>query len=243
MSGVDTLQAQLPLVFETRNAFSFDTLVAGDNELAIGIARQCARAGREQSVEKQLLVWAEHGGGKSHLLQACCQQAAGVGNTVCYLPATEMSNYQPAVLNGMEQLDLVCIDDIDQLLGKPDWEHALFDFINRCREQSVPLLMSAEQAPEALSVSLPDLRSRLSWGPVFCLKPLSDDKKIIALQLRANQKGLSLDDKVAEYILRHFPRDMFTLFEQLDTLDRASLAAQRRLTIPFVKSIFAQSPD
>ena len=85
---------------------------------------------------------------------------------------------------------------------------------------------------------MPDLRSRLQWGPVFQLKPLSDEKKIIALQLRANQRGLVLPDNVAQYLLTHFPRDLFTLFERLDELDKASLAMQRRLTIPFIKSVF-----
>jgi DnaA family protein len=236
-----TIQAQLPLVFETRNAYSFDTLVAGDNELAVGIARQCAQSGEDVPAEKQVLVWSENGCGKSHLLQACCQLAARSESTVCYLPAAEIRDYEPAVLDGMESLDLLAIDDADQLLGDAAWEEGLFDLINRCREASAALLISTQRSPEHLDIRLPDLRSRLQWGPVFHLKPLQDDKKIIALQLRANHRGMMLDQKVAQYLLSHFPRDMYALFERLDHLDRASLAAQRKLTIPFIKSIFDQS--
>ncbi len=231
---MDAIHAQLPLVFETRNASSFETLVAGDNELAVGIARQCAQL----QGEKQVLLWAESGFGKSHILQACCQLAASQDRTVCYLPAKEILDVDAHALEGLEQLDLICIDDVDAMLGDDRWERALFDLINRCREQGACLILSATLAPEQWPVNLPDLRSRLQWGPVFQLKPLSDEKKIIALQLRANQRGLVLPDNVAQYLLTHFPRDLFTLFERLDELDKASLAMQRRLTIPFIKSVF-----
>ena len=84
---------------------------------------------------------------------------------------------------------------------------------------------------------LPDLRSRLGWGPVFHLRELDDEDKIKAMQKRADQSGLEMADNVANYLLTHYPRDLFDLFERLDHLDRASMAMQRRLTIPFVKSV------
>lgn len=233
-----TIQAQLPLVFETRNAYSFSTLVSGDNELAVGIARQCAEADASGPNELQVLVWASPGSGKSHLLQACCQQASSLDKTVCYLPASELRKYEPSVLEDMERLDLLVIDDVDALLPGKAWEEGLFDLINRCRESRTALLLSTAAAPEHLEMGLPDLRSRLQWGPVFQLQPLSDELKAVALQLRANHKGLELEKKVAEYLVNRYSRDMSALFERLDQLDRASLAAQRKLTIPFVKSIF-----
>lgn len=227
---------QLALAFEPANASSFETLVAGDNELAVGIARQCA----QMQGEKQLLLWSDSGCGKTHLLQACCQLAASQQRTVCYLPAAELRDVSMQALEGLEQLDLICIDDVEILMQDADWELALFNLINRCRERGACLMMSAATAPEQLQVALPDLLSRLQWGPVFQLRPLSDEKKIIALQLRANQRGLILQANVAEYLLSHFPRDLFTLFERLDELDKASLVMQRKLTIPFIKSVFAQ---
>jgi len=233
---MDVIHARLPLEFETRNAFSFETLVAGENDLAVGIVRQCALA----QGEKQILVWAETGCGKSHLLQASCQLASGKNRTVCYLPARELLDYDSAALEGLEQLDLICIDDVDAMMSQPRWELAIFDLINRCREQGAHLILSASSSPQDWDITLPDLSSRLQWGPVFHLKPLDDDKKIIALQLRANQRGLQLQDNVAEYLLRHFPRDLFALFERLDDLDKASLVMQRKLTIPFIKTVFAQ---
>jgi DnaA family protein len=97
--------------------------------------------------------------------------------------------------------------------------------------------VSADAAPAQLSLSLPDLRSRLGWGVVYQLKPLNDSQRMKALQLRARQKGCEMPDETAAYLLRRLPRDLPALFDLLERLDEASLAAQRKLTVPFVKSV------
>jgi DnaA family protein len=88
-------------------------------------------------------------------------------------------------------------------------------------------------------LGLPDLVSRLGWGPVFQLSALTDIEKRGALQLRAHRRGLEMGDEVADYLLKRCPRDMDSLFNLLNRLDHASLAAQRRLTIPFVRQLLA----
>ena len=224
---------QLPLYFGVRDVFSFDTLVAGSNEVAVGIVQQCALG----EGEKQVYIWSSHSAGKSHLLQAACHQASKNQRTVCYLPVAEIIEQSVRVLDELEQLDLVCLDDVDLMAQSPDWEEALFDLINRMRESGNSLLLAASSSPEALDIKLPDLRSRLAWGPVFQLQALSDAEKREALRIRAGQRGLELPDNVAEYLMRHYPRDLFGLFERLEVLDTAAMAMQRRLTVPFVKSV------
>ncbi len=226
---------QLPLHFGVREVFSFDTLVLASNEIAVGIVQECALG----ETEKQVYIWSPHSEGKSHLLQAACHQAAKEQRTVCYLPVAEIIKQSVQVLDELEQLDLVCLDDIHLMAQQPAWEEALFDLINRMRESGNSLLLAATAAPEALAVQLPDLRSRLAWGPVFQLQALSDLEKVQALRIRAEQGGLELPDNVAEYLMRHYPRDLFGLFERLEVLDTAAMAMQRRLTVPFVKSVLS----
>ena len=96
--------------------------------------------------------------------------------------------------------------------------------------------MAADQSPVHLEVTLPDLASRLSWGMVYQLEPLEDEEKVQALLLRARHRGLNLTDDVSRFVLTRGPRDMAGLFEVLEQLDQASLRAQRKLTIPFVKA-------
>ncbi len=224
---------QLPLNFEVRDVFTFDTLVTGVNTVSVGIIQQCALA----EGEKQVYIWSPPAGGKSHLLQAACNLAAKNQRKVCYLPADQIIHQPVQILDGIEQLDLVCLDDVDQLAQSRLWEEALFDLINRMRETGNSLLLAAATSPDAMQVQLPDLRSRLAWGPVFQLQSLSDAEKYEALRLRANQRGLELPENVAEYLMRHYPRDLFGLFERLEVLDTASMAMQRKLTVPFVKSV------
>ncbi len=227
---------QLPLGFEPGELFTFDSFVAGNNIVAAGLARQTALG----NGENQLYFWGESGRGKSHLLQACCNLAAKNHQTVCYLTQAEIKNQSTAMFDGLEQLELICLDDIDTWLVDAAWEAALFDLINRVRENNNRLIMGSSHPPEEAFVKLPDLRSRLSWGPVFQLQELSDKEKYQALRYRARQNGLELPENVADYLMQRYPRDMFGLFERLAVLDKASMAMQRRLTIPLLKSVFSE---
>jgi DnaA family protein len=227
---------QLPLGFEPGELFTFESYVAGNNMVAIGLAQQSAL----DAGEKQLYFWGDSGLGKSHLLQASCNMAAKNQQTVCYLTRAELMNQSVDIFDGLEQVELICLDDIDSWLVNDAWEAALFGLINRVREKGSRLMMASKHPPEEAFVNLPDLRSRLSWGPVFQLQSLSDKEKFQALRFRARQSGLELPENVAEYLMHRYPRDMFGLFERLAVLDKASMAMQRRLTIPLVKSVFGE---
>ena len=173
------------------------------------------------------------GSGKSHLLQAACHLA---GESALYLPLGELAEYPPGdVLRGVETLNLVCLDDIGSVLGRDNWELALFDLVNRARQWGCRLLLAADGPPRTQGVVLPDLRSRLSWGVVFQLPQLDDESRSAILRFRAERRGLILPGEVASYIVNRAPRSLEGLLELLDQLDRASLAEQRALSIPFVK--------
>lgn len=224
---------QLPLQLQPKESCSFSSFFPGSNQLLVEMLQNLFADDGEQ----QVFLWSASGLGKSHLLQAVCQLAASQQLTASYLPLDQMPGVTPEILEGIENLDLVAIDGLDAVVGQADWEQALFNLINLARTGDVRLLFAASKSPAELSLNLPDLQSRLSWGPVFQLKTLSDDEKRAALQSRASARGLELPDNVASYLLEHYPRDLFILFENMDKLDKASLVQQRRLTIPFVRDV------
>lgn len=190
--------------------------------------------------EAFIYLWGAPGCGLTHLLQAACHQAQKAGLAVQYLPLRDLVGYAPDELFvGLEDLDLVCLDCLPTIAGRSDWELAIFNLYNRLREQGKCLLVAAEHSPRELAISLDDLRSRLQWGITYQVHSLSDDDKQQALQLRARARGLELGDEVAQYIIQRLPRDTNELFWQLQRLDHASLAEQRKLTIPFVKKVLA----
>jgi DnaA family protein len=220
---------QLPLGIGLKDTATFDNFYSAGNELVIQAL--------QQGNERMLYLWGPSGCGKSHLLQALCHATAARGRSPVYLPLLELRSLSPEVLDGLELQALITIDDIQAIAGVPQWEEALFHLYNRVRDAGHRLVVSATVAPAGLALSLPDLVSRLGWGPVFHLAALTDIDKRAALQMRARRRGLEMSNDVAEYLLRRCPRDMDSLFNLLNQLDHASLVAQRRLTIPFIREL------
>jgi DnaA family protein len=131
---------------------------------------------------------------------------------------------------------VLCLDDVDAIAGDPQWEQALFRLFNEAAELGTRLIFAARAAPRGIDWSLQDWRSRAAACVVYQLRELDDAGRLEALRLRAAQRGLQLPPETADYLLRRMPRDLPSLFELLDHLDEASLVAQRRLTVPFIRA-------
>ena len=229
----DPSQWQLPLPVQLRDEATFDNFLPSPATLPLVAALREQAAG---SGEVMIYLYGPQGVGKSHLLQASCH-LAGAGGAL-YLPLRELADHRPEeVVQGVESLDLVCLDDVDRVLGRADWELALFHLSNRARQRACALLVSGNAAPRALGVDLPDLRSRLAWGIVYQLAQAGDEEKIAILQFRARRRGLSLSREVCSYLISRSARDLEALLDLLATLDKASLVQQRALSIPFVKAV------
>jgi DnaA-homolog protein len=214
---------QLALGVRLRAEAIFDSFSPGSNTELL--------AALQSPGSVPLWLWGSHGSGKTHLLQAVCAAA----QTAAYLPLDRSSTLPPAALVGFENCRVLCLDDLDAVAGDLAWEHALFRLFNDAAELHTRLIFAAGAAPRQLAWSLDDWRSRAAACVVYQLRDLDDAGRIEALRLRAAQRGLQLPQETSEYLLRRMPRDLPSLFELLDHLDEASLIAQRRLTIPFIR--------
>ena len=229
---------QLPLGLALRDGARFDGFFPGPNREAVDSLRLAA----EGQGELLVFIAGPAGMGKTHLLQAACQHASGKRRISSYLPMQQLSGMVPDVLEGLEQMDLVCLDDVQLLAGQDAWERALFDLFNRLREAGGTLLVAGERRPDLTGFGLPDLVSRLGWGVTYVLRPLADTDMLAALSCRAAGRGLELPEETASFLLKRIPRDPATVFDLLDRLDKASMIEQRRLTVPFVKSVLVDMP-
>lgn len=223
------MKSQLPLHIGLRDSATYANYYPGPNAQLL----HCL----EQGSEPFVYLWGRGGSGKSHLLQAACHAATEKGESAVYLPLAELVKMSPELLEGLEQMGVIAIEDIESVVANREWETALFHLYNRVRDRGGRLYVAGCAPPASLGLTLPDLVSRLGWGPVFQLEHLSDEDKRLALQLRAEVRGMVLPDEVAGYLMKHAERDLHSLFEWLERLDRESLAAQRKLTIPFVRSL------
>lgn len=231
--GTAPLFTQLPLGIRLREGATFANFYPGVNRDTVRLLQNEISAERESFI----YLWGSHGTGKTHLLQAFCQLIATRGYPTAYLPLREAAHFSPEVLEGLEHLALVVVDDVDAVARDAVWEAALFHLYNRVREQAGRLMMAGLHSPAALGVSLVDLRSRLAGGLVLQLHSLDDNEKTEVVRLQARQRGMEMPEEVAAYLLRRGPRDLTALFALMEVLDQASLAAQRKLTIPFVKEV------
>lgn len=248
---------QLALDIQLRDDAVFSSFYPGDNLEAFRAAQQLVFGD-----ETFMYLWGGAGVGKSHLLQAACQGALESELTAVYIPLKKMAKLSISLFDDLEKMPLVCLDDIHAVSGNSTWEEALFHFYNRVRDrnqsqnqnqnqshnQNNPstntaskchLMVSAEASPLHINLVLPDLKSRLAWGMTYQLHLMTDEQKLSALRLRAQCRGLELNPAVAQFLLSHCPRNMQALFQTLEKLDQASLAEQRRLTIPFVKQVLS----
>jgi DnaA family protein len=229
---------QLPLGVRLRAASTFASFSAGDN--AALVAALSARA--RQPRLAPLWLWAAPGAGRSHLLQATCALAGQHTRRAALLPFGAPWLDQ-AMLPGLETLHVVCLDDVDRVTGNAEWERVLFALYNELAERGGNLVVSAAAAPAAIPVGLPDLRSRFAASEVWQLRALPEAEHGAALRGRARDLGIELPDETLQYLQRRLPRDLGALCAALERLDAASLSMQRRLTVPFVRSVLGLADD
>lgn len=223
----------MALGIKLRDACVFASYFAGRNQPSIDALR-ALRTGEPPTC---VYLHGAAGTGKTHLLQALCANAGERGEGAAYLPLADVTAMGPELLSGCGELACVCIDDIELIAGRRDWELALFTLHQQLDEHRGRLVVAGAVPPAGSGIALADLRSRLGGGLVLTLHALDEAEQIAALQLRAQIRGFELPDETAQFLLRRLPRDMATLCAFLDELDEASLVAQRRLTVPFVKEV------
>src|SRR5690606_11150865 len=223
---------QLPLALRYPPDQRLETF-AGNRALVAQLQDFAAGAGDA----RMLLLVGPPGSGKTHLALAACAEAEAAGRRAAYLPLATARGRLGTALEALHAFDLVALDGLDAIAGGPDDELALFDFHNRIHDAGRQLLYTARVAPAALGLQLPDLRSRLGQCTRLAPERLDDAGRAEMLRLRARRRGLQIDDAAIDWLLRHAGRDLSGLTALLDRLDRASLAAQRRITLPFLREV------
>jgi DnaA-homolog protein len=228
------MQKQLTFTFPNQDETTFERFYPGSNEIAFQLMQNFVNQTRIFCA----YLWGAPGSGKTHLLQAACTAQNKKNNeSAAYLSLRDLNHLSSSVLQALQHYALVCIDDVNLICQKSNWEEALFHFYNQLEANQGHLIFSSNQTPKNLLIQLPDLKSRIGASFILELKPLSDPEKLHVLKEKANNRGFSLPENVLTFLINHFPRDMGKLVNILDALDSASLTEKRQITIPFIKTI------
>ncbi len=226
---------QLPLGIRVPDRAVFASFLPGRDVQAVEHLKSLAQG----TAAGAAWICGASGTGKTHLLQAACV-LAGERLRAGYLPLRELGPLGAGALEGLTELDCLCVDDLDAVAGDAEWERALFGLHREMEERDGRLVAAARAPPTLLEWALKDLGSRWAASAVFQLRGLEESERTRALQLRARVRGLELPEGTARWLQRRFPRDMRTLYDLLDTLDEAALVERRRLTVPFIRSVLSR---
>ena len=220
---------QIPLDVSLSEYMTFETFYMGPNKSVVDSLRD----------EKNQLIWLAglEGFGKTHLLHAFLNSHEHENKKVLYLPMSESQDFTPDILDNLAQYDLVAIDDIENIIGDMTWEEQLLKFYEDSYSTRNKILITANDTPKGLNFLLPDLSSRFNLALIERLRPMNEDEMIKAILIHSKARGFDLPEDSAKYLINRVPRDVSVLIDMIKLLDYESLSMQRKLTIPFIKTV------
>jgi len=233
MNSKRILLPQIPFEFGNFQKIDFTSFIEGENQDLLDFLNTMTKKKKNDC----LYIWGSQGTGKTHLLQAACKQADDMNSQVTYIPLKQYEEFDSEIFNGLGKLDLICVDDLEFISGNLEWQQRLTLLYNEIRDNNNSIIISSTSPPKNINIELDDLKSRLVWGQVYKINPPNDELKIEILKRKASERSFELSKSVAEFLIHRTDRDLNSLIKILDVIDHSSLAAKRKVTIPFVKKL------
>ncbi len=227
------MQLLLPVTYNSTQTFS--SFVEGEGLEGL-LVNELQRAIDSDSFTAHFLA-GQSGVGCTHLLNACCHYADANNKTSMLLPMEQVVGNTPELIQGLEAVNVVCIDNVDLVQENDEWQTALFNLFNALQQNKATIIFSGHQSPSKLNLGLPDLASRLQWCTLFQLPELSEAQKIEALIQHAHLMEFEVTEDVAKFMINRLPRNMIFLMQALETMAKQSVALKRVVTVPFVKEV------
>lgn len=239
-NGLAEQNRQLVLSLDLQEQSLFSNYVPGVNGLLLDQLQLFSR----QASEAMLYLWGGEACGKTHLLHATCHAAHDAGVRSVYIDLARHVGGSLAVLDGIENVELLALDNLDAIahgggaseFTQKIWQETLYELFYAIRLQGGRILVAANASPLGLDIGLPDLRTRLGWGPSWHVQPLTDEDRRSFLRQRAMHKGMHLEDDALQWILQHQGRDASTLNQAIELLASCSMQQQKKPTLTFVRS-------
>ena len=224
---------QLIFPFQVNQKASFASFFCSPDN--IELMSRLADLVASKNADELIINWAE-GSGKSFLMQAICNELSSSGKQFAFIPMNKAINMGVEIFQNLASLDAVCIDDLQLILSREEWETALFNLINECQQSNCSLILSfgGNQSLEDIT-QLPDLLSRIKRMEFMKLQAVQDEFLNQALDFVSQQLGINLEKAELEFLLNHQTREFSLLVENIISLDRQAASLKRKITIPFIK--------
>ena len=222
---------QLTFPWNKENKSSFDSFYTTK------LNKQLLFLLKDEALKEDLLIYGAKDSGKTYLLQALCNQFNNQGKSSFFLPMRQAIELSVDILDSLENIELVCIDGLESLVGNKAWEIGLFNLINRSFNSNNRLIFTSANNIDGMNFELKDLDSRLRKIQSHELHSLADDDILSALKHIANLRSIELGSKEAQYLLTYADRNISDLVKILESLDQLSMEMKRKITIPLIKEV------
>jgi chromosomal replication initiator protein len=215
--------------------YDFASFISCDgNATALEFAKRLADT-RES--EQLLYLYGPAGCGKTHLLQAISRTFGGGSRVVSCKEFTSQDTSE--LLQQLNDLPALLVDDLQLLPGTPALRQALWEAFNRFHTAGLPVALAADAPPRELRNLDDHLTSRLLWGLVARLDVSDDSSRRMLIAKLAADRQILLPDEVAAWLLTVLPRDVGSLVNACETLYRAALEQQRKITLRLARELFS----
>ncbi|MBT7542885.1 MAG: hypothetical protein HN613_02355 [Gammaproteobacteria bacterium] len=223
---------QLILPYQKNIKHTFKNLYSDSNNILIDSVKNIFL-----DDNNQIYLWGDKNLGKSHILYAACNHFSDIKKKCVYLPLKDYDLFNTDILDGFENYDLVCIDDIDIIYGKSDWEYSFFKMLNNILENSKKIICTSSRSLALENIILKDLHSRLSWGLVFMINQPNDTIKENILNKIIAEKEYNISDDVCSYLLKHNNRKLSDLLDMLHKIGSYSLSNNKKVHVKTLSNI------
>jgi DnaA family protein len=192
---------------------------------------------KDKTFQDDLFIYGSKESGKTYLLQAICNYYSSDNKSSLYIPLKKAMDYGVEIFDSLENIQLICLDGIENVISKIEWEKAIFNLINKTLISKSRLIITSSEDLKSLNFVLPDLESRLRKIESYELTPIQDKDILDALIYISKLKSINLGDKEARYLVTYAQRNISNLVKILESLDQLSMEMKRKITIPLIKEV------
>ena len=192
---------------------------------------------KDSDFSDDLFIYGTKESGKTFLLQAMCNSYSSMSKSSLYIPLKKVMNFGVDIFESLENIDLICVDGIEEVISKIEWEKAIFNLINKALISESRLILTSSKDLKSLNFSLLDLESRIRKFQSYELHPINDKDIFDALKYISKLTSINLGDKEAKYLVTYSQRNISNLVHILESLDQLSMEMKRKITIPLIKEV------
>ena len=229
--------------------YTFATFIEGEcNRLARSAGMSVAVNPGNDTPFNPLYIYGNSGLGKTHVVQAVGHEIRQrhPDLQVLYVSMNKFqAQYQTAMKNGeipnfihfYQMIDVLIIDDIQELSGKPGTQNAFFNIFSHLQMSGKQLILTSDKPPVELKDIEQRLLTRFKWGLSAMISVPDYDTKIKIIRAKAQRIGADISDEVVNYLAENISANVREIEGALSSLVANTSFLGRKITTSLAKDI------